>query len=301
MKRTSLNRAYAWTVSRLATKTCGMAYRNFPPVVRIETTNCCNSSCVMCPRQVMTRPLGVMKRELFEKTVRECAGNNVRVLHLHNFGEPLVDRDFPERVAFAKGLGIRKVKFFTNASLLGDKKINELLDAGVDEIKVSIDGASRETFEAVRVGLKYDEVTGNIMKLVKARNERGRASPAVKINFVVRDANRHEKDLFSRQWKDVVDRIYYDEEHNWSGDGAGPAAGEILHACLRVWNTFTVLWDGRAALCCLDFDGREIFGDLNSQTIGEVWQGPRLRAIREMHSRRDFSSLAICRACSKIR
>lgn len=285
----------------MATRACEIAHRDFPPVVRIETTNACNSACVMCPHKSMTRPVGVMEQALYEKIVRECVESNVRVLHLHNFGEPLVDKHFVERVAFAKGLGIRKVKFFTNASLLSDEKIDALLDARPDEIKASIDSNSREKFEAIRVGLRYSEVTDNIRRLVAARNRRGLTRPVVKLNFVLREDNRHEKGPFIREWKGIVDRICFDDEHNWSRGGAESGGREVLHACLRIWNTFTVLWDGRVALCCLDYDGEEILGDLISQTIRDVWRSPRLSRIRQMHSRRDFSSIALCRACSKIR
>ncbi len=301
MKQTILNKAYAWAVSRLATRACEIAYRRFPPVVRIETTNACNSACVMCPHKSMKRPIGVMQRDLYEKIVHECADNDVKVLHLHNFGEPLVDKCFPERVAFAKGLGIRKVKFFTNGSLLSDEKIEALIDAGADEIKVSIDGNSRETYEDIRTGLKYDRVVNNLMRLVEIRGKRGLGRPVIKLNFVLRDDNRHEKKPFYRRWKNLIDRICFDDEHNWSGKGDESSGGEVLHACLRIWNTFTILWDGRAALCCLDFDGEEILGNLNTQTISEVWHSPGLNEIREMHSRRDFSPIALCRTCSKIR
>ncbi len=160
---------------------------------------------------------------------------------------------------------------------------------------------AREKFEAIRVGLRYSEVTDNIRRLVAARNRRGLTRPVVKLNFVLREDNRHEKGPFIREWKGIVDRICFDDEHNWSRGGVESGGREVLHACLRIWNTFTVLWDGRVALCCLDYDGEEILGDLTSQTIRDVWHSPRLSRIRQMHSQRDFSSIALCRACSKIR
>ena len=47
--------------------------------------------------------------------------------------------------------------------------------------------------------------------------------------------------------------------------------------CYRQWLTFTVLWDGRVSLCCADFDGREILGDLRTSTIEDVWNNDRYR------------------------
>lgn len=301
MKNTLINKIYSWGVSRLATKACEFAYHNFPPVVRIETTNACNSSCIMCPHSKMTRPIGIMAQNLYEKIVKECADNRVRTLHLHNFGEPLMDKHFIERIAFAKKIGIPKVKFFTNASLLNSEKAEAILDAGADEIKISVDGDSKETFEAIRIGLNYDEVSSNIIKLIELRNKRGLKKPVVKLNFVVRDDNRHEKQQFTARWRKIVDSVSYDEQHNWSNQGASGKEREVFHACLRIWNTFTILWDGRVALCCLDYDGKEILGNVNNQNIIGIWKGGRLAKIREQHIFRDFTDLSLCRSCSKIR
>jgi sulfatase maturation enzyme AslB (radical SAM superfamily) len=249
----------------------------------------------------MTRPIGVMEQSLYEKIIRECADNHLKILHLHNFGEPLIDKKFPERIALAKKLGIRKVKFFTNASLLDDKKAEALLDAGADEIKISIDGDSKETFEAIRIGLDYDKVASNIGGLIQLRKKRGMKKPIIKVNFVVREDNRHEMKSFTDKWGSIVDKISFDEEHNWAGKGRTGKVREVLHACLRIWNTFTVLWDGRVSLCCLDYNGKEILGDLNKQTIAEIWSGARLTQIRSSHIHRDFAEIPICHSCSKIR
>lgn len=248
----------------------------------------------------MTRPIGIMNQDLYEKILHECTDNHLKVLHLHNFGEPLIDTKFPERVALAKKLGIRKVKFFTNASLLNNEKAEALIDAGADEIKISLDGDSRETYETIRIGLSYDTVAANIAGLIELRNRKGLKKPVVKLNFVVRDDNRAESKSFEAKWAKITDSISFDEEHNWS-KGASQSENGVFHACLRIWNTFTILWDGRAALCCLDFDGRVILGDMNKQTISEVWHSKKLAEIRNHHIHRDFSPIPLCSACSKIR
>ena len=44
-----------------------------------------------------------------------------------------------------------------------------------------------------------------------------------------------------------------------------------------------MLWDGRVSLCCADFDGRNVFGDLRTSTIAEIWNSPAYRAVRRQH------------------
>jgi len=139
------------------------------------------------------------------------------------------------------------------------------------------------------------------MMLIEMRNKCNSKKPVVKLNFVVRKDNRHEKQSFMTRWRQIVDSVSFDEEHNWSGQDSLIETKEIFHACLRIWNSFTILWDGRAALCCLDYDGREILGNLNSQTIFEIWHGSRIRDIRNLHIKRNFSRIPLCRSCTKIR
>ena len=64
----------------------------FPETVRVETTNACNARCVICPHQSMERAVQRMDDPLYERIVDECAEGGCREMHLHNFGEPLLDR-----------------------------------------------------------------------------------------------------------------------------------------------------------------------------------------------------------------
>ncbi|MGE5360025.1 MAG: SPASM domain-containing protein, partial [Bacteroidales bacterium] len=61
------------------------------------------------------------------------------------------------------------------------------------------------------------------------------------------------------------------------------------------WLTFTVLWDGRVSLCCADFDGKVILGDLRTQTLTEVWNGTAFRMARRIHLAE--GGPGICRTC----
>ena len=53
----------------------------------------------------------------------ECAENSVDTLHLHNFGEPLLDKKLPERIRLCKELGIKRVKMFSNGALLTEEEL----------------------------------------------------------------------------------------------------------------------------------------------------------------------------------
>jgi len=263
-----------------------------PEIVQIESTNICNARCVFCPRDEMHRRQGVMDGALYRKVVDECAALGIRHVRLHNYGEPFVDRQLTEKVAYAKQKGIGEVGVISNGSLIDEQVARGVVEAGLDAINISVDAAGREVFERTRVGLRYDTVIANIERLVRIRRELGRARPKLILSFVRQD-NGAEEQAFIERWRGVADKIHVTALHNWAGTLSRES--DVRYPCYRPWLTFTVLWDGRVSLCCADFDGRVILGDLRRSTIRDVWDGEAYRAVRREHL--DSGGPDICRAC----
>ena len=263
-----------------------------PEIVQIEATNICNAKCTFCPRDDMKRRQGIMDMALYRKIVDECASLGIGHVRMHNYGEAFVDRRLPEKIAYAKSKGIPEVGVITNGSLLGPDVARAVIEAGLDAINVSLDAAGKETFESTRLGLKYDKVMANIEGLVAVRRELGSTRPKLILSFVRQD-NSAEEQAFIDHWSAVADKIHITDLHNWAGTLTRRA--DVNFPCYRQWLTFTVLWDGRVALCCADFDGRVILGDLRTATIREVWNGEAYRKIRREHL--ETGGPAICTAC----
>ena len=86
--------------------TMSLLRQSFPKTVRIETTNHCQADCVFCPRSTIGRSKGNMKQDLFERVVEQCVEGGVRLVHLHGYGEPLIDKHLPDRIRYCKEKGI---------------------------------------------------------------------------------------------------------------------------------------------------------------------------------------------------
>jgi Radical SAM superfamily/Iron-sulfur cluster-binding domain len=263
-----------------------------PEIVQIESTNICNAKCVFCPRDEMHRRQGVMTFDLFRKIVDECAALGITHVRVHNYGEPFIDRRLVEKVRYAKQKGIKEVGMISNGSLITDDVARGIIDAGLDAINISVDASGREVFESTRIGLKYDKVIANIERLVRIRAEAGRKRPKLILSFV-RQNNSADEQAFIEHWKAIADKIHITDLHNWAG--TLNARSDVSYPCYRLWLTFTVLWDGRVSLCCADFDGRHILGDLRTSTIAQVWNSPAYRAVRRQHL--DSGGPEICRSC----
>lgn len=263
-----------------------------PEIVQIESTNICNAKCVFCPRDEMHRRQGIMSFDLFKKVVDECADLGISHVRVHNYGEPFIDKRLAEKVRYAKEKGIREVGMISNGSLITDAVARAMIDAGLDAINISVDASGREVFETTRIGLKYDKVIGNIERLVRLRAEAGKRRPKLILSFV-RQNNSADEQTFIEHWKSVADKIHITELHNWAG--TLNTESDVNYPCYRPWLTFTVLWDGRVSLCCADFDGRTILGDLNTSTIKDIWNAEPYRRARRLHL--ESGGPDICRSC----
>ena len=279
----------------------GLTGQEFPPLVRVETTNACNAKCVMCPHGQISRPIQRIDDDLYTRIVDECAARGCKEIQLHNFGEPLLDKRLEARVRYAKQQGLAKVKIFSNGSLLDETRARGLIEAGLDEFKVSFDGATREEFESIRTPLKFDRVVENVRRLVAIRDEM--RSP---LQVHVGCCSTTDKQSTMRSLEKLVDGFSFGKIHNWAGEGSqtsgttGGSRSKIRKPCSRLWKNLTVLASGDVALCCLDYDGQHLLGRVDQDTsIHDVWQSAAYREVRALHREARQAEIDLCRNCTK--
>ncbi|MCK9557587.1 MAG: SPASM domain-containing protein [Candidatus Cloacimonetes bacterium] len=263
----------------------------FPPVVRIETTNACNAKCVMCPHNDMQRRIRIIPDQLFNKIVDECSKNRPREIHLHNFGEPLLDADLEDRIRLIKKKCRTYVKIFTNGSLLTKDRAEKLLSSGINEIKISVDGSTPKEYESIRQPLKWAEVSENIKNLIKARDEL-----KLRTRIYVTSCSGQSTTMLVG----FPVQFAIGPKHNWGGQHGDKATGRFIK-CNRLWRTFTILVDGMVAQCHADVHGLHCLGNVYQNTIEEVWNSPEYNAIRAIHERSQQDHLELCKSCSQCR
>jgi radical SAM protein with 4Fe4S-binding SPASM domain len=104
-------------------------------------------------------------------------------LILHGYGEPLAHPQFSKIMEIVAPYPCHK-SFYTNATLLSEKKAKEVIGGDITEVTVSIDSPVKETFEAIRTGASFDKVKENVERLIGIRNDLGRKRPEVVIAAV---------------------------------------------------------------------------------------------------------------------
>ncbi len=276
--------------------------KNIPSTVMIENTNACNYRCHFCPHQIMNRKKGVMDMELFERIVDECNMIGVQHIDIHQFGEPLLDSKFIEKVTYAKSKGIPKVTTNSNGSLLNIELSKKLVDSQLDRIYISLDAATEETYLKVRYPGNLTRVEQNIDRLIKLRNSTGSSKPEIIVNFVQQQNNRDEIKAFTKKWKDKADKVMISYMHDWAGsinEQTNEFHGKLNRSPCRLPFTDMVIgWDGRCMICCVDYDGKLIIGDLKKQNLEDVWKSKIIMNIRSSHLKSEFKEVPLCDRCT---
>src|SRR5208282_6040464 len=117
-----------------------------PVCLYLEVTNRCNLLCETCPRTFEElEPPADMSWSLFTRIVDQVP--NIARVVLHGVGEPMLVKNLPRMIRYLKDRGTY-VLFNTNGTLLNPKKFQELIETGLDELRVSLDAADAKTFLA---------------------------------------------------------------------------------------------------------------------------------------------------------
>ena len=160
--------------------------------VYVEPTNRCNLECRACIRNGWDEPLGFMSRELFSRIIEGLRDfSPVPAVFFGGFGEPLAHPDIVDMVAQAKALS-KQVELITNGTLLNREMSGQLIEAGLDMLWVSLDGATPEGYADVRLGAALPEVLENLSGFRDACHLAFPHRPQIGIEFVAMKRNIHE-------------------------------------------------------------------------------------------------------------
>jgi MoaA/NifB/PqqE/SkfB family radical SAM enzyme len=151
-----------------------------PPVcLYLEVTNRCNLLCETCPRTFEDlEPPADMSWTLFTRIVDQVP--NIARVVLHGVGEPMLVKHLPKIIRYLKARGTY-VLFNTNGTLLNPKKFQEIIDTGLDELRVSLDAADRESYAAVRGKDFFPRIVRDVSKFTAYQQQIGVTSPRVSL------------------------------------------------------------------------------------------------------------------------
>ncbi len=295
--------------------------RKYPTKAMIELSRACNLRCPVCPvGNGSARIYPPMAFELFCHIIDQIS-SFVQELLVHNFGEPLLHPHIVECVAHAKEKGIKQIKMHTNGLLMSPKIAEGLVQAGLDKLKVSLDGVDQATYEKYRRGGDFNKLIKNISRLREIRDRLGMRRPIIQAQCIVMRHNEEKIDEF----KALAMRIGADQvkfktfnaklsgekgsaeglsmipgdsrlRRYTDGDAADIRTEYMLSYCTWPWDCLVVNADGTIVPCCYDFNGNYRLGTVSYEHFRSWWATPERKSFRRK-LRSAPQSIPICSRC----
>lgn len=284
---------------------------SLPPMIIFDVTNTCNLQCIHCPQPLIQAKADFksthLKWEHFVKIADEvAAAGHTCLLRFAGDGEPFVHPRMLDMIAYAKARTKAVVNLTTNGVLMTEKRVDAMLEAGIDLIDISIDGLTKPTYEAVRRGGNFERLMRNIFYLLHQRTG-ARKRTKLMVSFISQKENQHEADGFRAFWAPLVDYVMVRNLHSALGlvkveesQDFNKALEQHRYPCPHLWKRLTVDFHGHIKFCAHDwvYHDETKLGNIADMTLGEAWRGEQLRQLRENHKRNAFPDNAICARCT---
>ncbi len=174
-----------------ASRTKAILAPPLPEKLQVEVTAACNLRCRMCIVRYRPPVPRSAAMSLARFTELLDALPTVREVVLQGIGEPLLAPDLPAMIAAASARGLF-TEFNTNATRLTRRLGEQLITAGLGALHISLDGATKETYEFVRDGARWEVVERHIADFMRLLRERQAARPRVSLVMVLMRRNLHE-------------------------------------------------------------------------------------------------------------
>ena len=285
---------------------------DFPLFLQVETNQICNLKCPACPIGVPDAyekyiSPDKMSWELYEKIVLEGEKYNCPSIEPQGTNEPLLDQNLENYIKFASDHGFIDIMMNTNATVLTESRSRSLLKSGITRLRFSLDAATKETYEKVRLGGKYETTIQNIENFLKIRKEENNQLPVVGVNFCKLSYNENEEEKFVENWIDKVDFIVIQEfqppelEHSYNEflPSTSKYREKIISEfhCQQPWQRVVITNKGEVCPCCAFFRTELSLGNIKDQSIHYYWNSQEMKNLRKIHKNGNFKENEWCKKC----
>jgi radical SAM protein with 4Fe4S-binding SPASM domain len=241
------------------------------------------------------------------------------MFELHN--EPLLDKRIFELIKYVKSKAPGKLCLMvTNGELLDKFNPGDIIQSNLDELTISLNATSKDTYERISNGLSYDRVTNNISTLL--------ANPVLKqrlsLSFLLLRENADEVYQAVRYWKTqgVGTRVIeptnrtgllssYEEIKPVTHYREGSLVLRIRQlimsmlaariGCFLPFYHMTILFNGDCIVCCHDWGRASVVGNLKTASLRDIWNGQEMNRIRRLIRKKNYKQIGACSGCSLAR
>jgi radical SAM protein with 4Fe4S-binding SPASM domain len=310
-------------------------YRKFPSLVpypreiEVEVTTKCHLRCIICERTYWKEKPRDLSFEEFKYIIDQFP--RLKWINVTGEGSAFLNKDYPKMLAYLKSKGIF-VKLVESFSNLKKWQMEEMIRLGVNRVVVSMDGATKETYEKIKAGASFDEVIRELKLFHELKKKIKSPLPQVSFRFIVTKLNAGEIPAFIEliaslgishniqfagllDFKEIKDLSFHDTRELM--EEAEKKAKELKidlswsHLCqlppitkCTAWTQPYIMMGGYVLPCCQvlmsnqrPFLREHSLGNIFEKPFKEIWNSEEYRDFRKMVPRRKGKLPLLCRGC----
>lgn len=283
-------------------------------ILVVEPSSKCNLSCTMCDlhsgrMKDVEQYKGVMSIETFQRTIDEFASQpfKLKELQYHGNGEPLLNKELSNFIAYAKKKNVADVhRVTTNGTLLVPKVLTSLVESGVDEIHISLDVIDTVRYKNLKGGNLFQKVEENIDNIIELFEK---ATPPFKFSIkCVQPSSDEQYGFTENDLNKIIEkyRKYAENSEHFSirimpivsmMDGVMGRKSAYYTGCESPFYSLFVKYNGWVTVCCADSTNHLNIANIRDDSLENLLNSEKLRSIRRSHLLKDFKEIPICLFC----
>ncbi len=273
----------------------------------IELSNICNDSCIFCANRKMTRKRGYITDNVFYKVVDEAYALGAREVGFYTTGEPFIHPKLETYIRYCKREDQRYEYTYitTNGALATPQRMSQIIDAGLDSIKFSINAITRESYNLIHGRDDFNLVMDNLKNIYKYKKKSSHKFN-IYVSFIkTKFTNNTDKEI-NDFFIDYCDSTITAEVKNQCG--LMPEIQSLLSIdnvsmnkslklpCTLPFNTLNISHEGYITACCADFQNYLAFDDISKTPLKEAWDNDIIKKFRQKHMDQNVTN-TICNNC----
>lgn len=290
----------------------------YPSYIEIEVTTRCNLKCIICEHSYWNESNKDMSFKEFKNICNQFP--RLKWIGLTGIGESFLNKDFMQMLEYIKSKSVI-VELYDSFFFIDENTAEKLIDLQVEKIFVSMDAATKETYEKIRVGSNFERVINNVRNLFQLKREKGADYPELLFHYIVNKYNIHEipqyidlihsiaqepvtiqfsrmlhkfvevSNLFTEIPQETIKAAKekakdYGIALTWNADV--PQVKPPINRCIE-WTMPFIFVTGHVIPCCSgneaghrDFQKKTALGNVFEQSFKQIWRGEKYKTLRKM-------------------
>ncbi len=292
-----------------------------PLKVHIDPASSCNFRCFFCP-QVNPQSLKEAGFKFTSMSLEHYRGiidgfkafpDKVQELMVGNYGEPLLNPQVGEMIAYAKESGtVREVTLITNASLLKGERLEKLAKSGVDKVRISIEALSDEGYyETTKVHQSFEEIVSNLIAFKRSVRKYGKKT-FIYVKIVDTGMTDEDRRKFFRTFVPIADAVAIENLVGITAKAreiigsnpkgmTGVSLAKERRICPSPFYSLSIHSNGDVAVCCVDWHRKTTVGSVQQESIKSIWDGQALNAFRRNQVLKSWRGVDACKGCELVK